>query len=272
MGSIESRSNEAFDAIESEKESKLIRLIKKNGKELMNKKNKNVELLVKNGHDTNCVDNYGLTPLHHAVNNAHERIIKFLLENGSLVNTKERETWSTPIISACSRGDMKIVNLLLQFDADVNIPEKNNFTCLHWACTLGNETLVRLLLSHNADTLFRDNTNMTPVLRAKTEGNIEIVKLLNDHFCNIHNIKTPKNLQSDSDSDEVSIDGNNLEDSPTKDFKSEHHYCCLCWERKKNVVLLWCGHVCVCLFCSQHLKECPICSKGIEKAQKIYIV
>jgi len=38
MGSIESRSNEAFDAIESEKESKLIRLIKKNGKELMNKK------------------------------------------------------------------------------------------------------------------------------------------------------------------------------------------------------------------------------------------
>lgn len=44
--------------------------------------------------------------------------------------------------------------------------------------------------------------------------------------------------------------------------------CCICVERKKNVIFL-CGHG-TCQSCAQQLKTCPICQKPIEKKIPIF--
>lgn len=50
----------------------------------------------------------------------------------------------------------------------------------------------------------------------------------------------------------------------------ETKLCKICFERPMDTVLLGCGHVAVCLFCSQYLQLCPMCSAPIEKVSKIY--
>jgi len=134
---------------------------------------------------------------------------------------------------------------------------------------------VKLLIDKSADITTRDNTNSTPILKAKIEGHINIQKLLVSRFCKIFKTQTPSpfikevgNIQtramqiteeSDSNSVSTSSDG-----TVTK-------YCKVCWENIADGVLLWCGHVTVCMFCSQYLQLCPICCQPIEKVQKVYI-
>ena len=48
----------------------------------------------------------------------------------------------------------------------------------------------------------------------------------------------------------------------------EAFVCCICVERKKNVIFL-CGHG-TCRSCAEQLKTCPICQKPIEKKISTY--
>ena len=45
----------------------------------------------------------------------------------------------------------------------------------------------------------------------------------------------------------------------------------VCWEHSADTVLLWCGHVAVCLYCTQFLELCPICCTRIDKVQRVFI-
>lgn len=68
------------------------------------------------------------------------------LEKGSDINIRERDTYATALVTACSKGDVPMVELLLQFQPDVNIPERSSSTPLHIAASQGDLTLVQLLL------------------------------------------------------------------------------------------------------------------------------
>ena len=46
--------------------------------------------------------------------------------------------------------------------------------------------------------------------------------------------------------------------------------CVVCLEEKREMVLVPCGHACVCEGCSGTLALCPICRATIEKAVKMY--
>eukprot|EP00053_Salpingoeca_punica_P008959 m.80086 g.80086 ORF g.80086 m.80086 type:complete len:336 (-) comp14822_c0_seq1:21-1028(-) len=47
--------------------------------------------------------------------------------------------------------------------------------------------------------------------------------------------------------------------------------CVVCLSAPKNVVLLNCGHVCVCAGCAQQLQACPICRAGIARINPIFV-
>lgn len=52
--------------------------------------------------------------------------------------------------------------------------------------------------------------------------------------------------------------------------------CAVCWESERSYALIPCGHLCLCGQCSinyKHIgyKSCPICRKGVQKVQRIYI-
>lgn len=48
--------------------------------------------------------------------------------------------------------------------------------------------------------------------------------------------------------------------------------CVVCLENKKEIILLPCGHVCLCFGCSnQIISVCPICRKLIQSKSKAFI-
>jgi hypothetical protein len=46
--------------------------------------------------------------------------------------------------------------------------------------------------------------------------------------------------------------------------------CCVCLAKPLQVVLIPCGHACVCRRCSRKLDKCPLCRLDIQATQRIY--
>ncbi|XP_041977519.1 mitochondrial E3 ubiquitin protein ligase 1 [Aricia agestis] len=52
----------------------------------------------------------------------------------------------------------------------------------------------------------------------------------------------------------------------------EHQLCVVCTENPKEIILLPCGHVCLCEDCSENIKhKCPICRERIESRAPAFI-
>ena len=64
--------------------------------------------------------------------------------------------------------------------------------------------------------------------------------------------------------------GDDCAKSP-KNLKEEET-CKVCYDAKINSVLIRCGHMAVCMECSQQLEKCPICRKEIIDVIQIYKV
>jgi hypothetical protein len=56
-------------------------------------------------------------------------------------------------------------------------------------------------------------------------------------------------------------------------YQSDHLKCVICLEKEKCILLLPCGHLCLCESCSGNssLRDCPICRKRIGIKQRAYL-
>lgn len=89
-----------------------------------------VNLFIEYGAEIQIVDNlYGQTPLH-IVPNA--QVLKRLLELGLPVNVASR-TGNTPLLNAVTRGNKEMVQLLLDYGADVAIRNQHGINPVHLA-------------------------------------------------------------------------------------------------------------------------------------------
>ncbi|KIJ12206.1 hypothetical protein PAXINDRAFT_83314, partial [Paxillus involutus ATCC 200175] len=104
-----------------------------------------VELAVVNVED----EDYS-TPLHSACDRGHMNIVELLLAKGADVNAAG-EYSGTPLRMACFRGHMNIVELFLEKGADVNASGGYSDTPLQAACLRGHMNIAKLLLSKGAD-------------------------------------------------------------------------------------------------------------------------
>ena len=59
--------------------------------------------------------------------------------------------------------------------------------------------------------------------------------------------------------------------SDNEPSSDKEHGCIICLTNSRNVVLLNCGHICVCHDCSKQLTSCPICRSQIEKVVPVFI-
>ncbi|NWH80903.1 ANR22 protein, partial [Piaya cayana] len=68
-----------------------------------------------------------------AYNNDFNQVQRLLESNSDYLNVQDRIGGNTPLICACKQGNNRIVSYLLKRNADVNLRNKKDRTCLHYA-------------------------------------------------------------------------------------------------------------------------------------------
>ncbi len=111
-----------------------------------------INWLLENGakEHINNADNVMLnTPLHHAVSNDSINLARDLLSHGANPNQQDKSLQS-PFFLAASKGDKKMVGLLLEFDADPTLVDHKKRTALRVAEDSGYSRIAELI-SHTIE-------------------------------------------------------------------------------------------------------------------------
>jgi ankyrin repeat protein len=106
----------------------------------------------------------GYQPLGLACYFGHYETAEYLIKAGAVVNSPSRNLLgASPILSAATAGHVKIIKLLLRYNANPNARENNGFTPLHAAAQNGDTDMIRLLLFNGADMTICDNQGKLPI-------------------------------------------------------------------------------------------------------------
>ena len=152
-------------------------------------------LVVKYPQHVNTRGGKYMTPLVAALAGRHFQTARHLLHNGAHVNVRGRYGY-TPLRLAAWYGDLEMVQLLLDYEADPNIGDEDNWTPIH-SLPQGSQffgildhgpqmlgDIARLLLEHGADINARTNRGMPPLHIAAEWKTVEVVRVLLEHGAN----------------------------------------------------------------------------------------
>ena len=109
-----------------------------------------MQLLIEKGADVNARDEEGVAPLDNAVWLGSLDAVAILLAHGARLNEVEPKSGATPINEAAYRGNTTVVQYLLQFKPDLEIPDKRGDTPLENAIRMRKEDSALLLLEAEA--------------------------------------------------------------------------------------------------------------------------
>ncbi|GIY84611.1 ankyrin-1 [Caerostris extrusa] len=130
-----------------------------------------IEFALEQGLSINSKDNDGQTALHVASKFNRLKTVKYLVEvkhfliNGRDVNGKGRED---------------VVKVLLDHEANVSACDDGVFP-LHFFCSWGHIKVLKLLLDKNADVNIQTNLGLTPLHYAAQNGHHDLAIMLLDH-------------------------------------------------------------------------------------------
>ena len=134
-----------------------------------------VKCLLELGADINTV-----CPLRAAVFEGNLDMVKFLVENGAMVNIPSRYYNNTCLMLAAVRNNnANIVNYLLENGANLHAKDQDGRTALHYATEQGNFDIVRNLLEAGAANV-KDHGRLTPLMLACMNRNEIAAKFLID--------------------------------------------------------------------------------------------
>lgn len=106
--------------------------------------------------------------------------VKSLLKKGADVNIRDKEKSDTPLIIAALHGRVDIVQLLLEYDANVNTKQEDGMTALMMAAMKGHVGILQLLIFKGADVEAKDGEGVTALMWAAAGGHIGVVVTLLD--------------------------------------------------------------------------------------------
>ena len=87
----------------------------------------------------------------------------------------------SPLADAAEKQDIAAIRTLLKQKADVNAPQPDGMTALHWAAYLDDFEAATVLVGSKADVKATNHYGVAPLSLACQNGNTEIVELLLEH-------------------------------------------------------------------------------------------
>ncbi|XP_059490662.1 uncharacterized protein LOC132205570 [Neocloeon triangulifer] len=133
------------------------------------------------------VDELGRTPLYLAVENGNIDVVRILMENNANPNA-ELSYYMTPLQLAvsCAAPKFEIVRLLVSSDRrDFDIQDEQGMTALHLACMGGHADIMGLLISQGADPDARDKLGNSALQLAESCGHHDAIKMIQG-VLNVH--------------------------------------------------------------------------------------
>ncbi|XP_034382459.1 ankyrin repeat domain-containing protein 16 isoform X2 [Cyclopterus lumpus] len=138
-----------------------------------------VEYLIKQlGVDVEAHNNDYKRPLHEAASMSHQACVSYLLREGATVDSLKKADW-TPLMMACTRRNLGVVQELLCRGADPALKNKDGWNSFHIACREGDPLVVRHILVAAPD-VWRtaSKTRRTALHTAAMHGREEVVQIL----------------------------------------------------------------------------------------------
>ena len=126
-----------------------------------------------NPEDLNCLNCYGYSPLHIASKKGNLQIVNKLLEAKADPNPKNviTEYSSSPLHLAIKKGHLQIIRRLLSAKADLNVLDRERYSPLHLATYYGELDVVKMLLSAKADPNLQGDTGNVTLVHSKPHPN-----------------------------------------------------------------------------------------------------
>ncbi|KAF1313614.1 Serine/threonine-protein phosphatase 6 regulatory ankyrin repeat subunit, partial [Globisporangium splendens] len=118
--------------------------------------------------------------LHSACQRGDLRLVQLLLSRDVPVNATN-EDGDAPLMVASRNGHHELVRVLLKHGASVDMPDKNGVTPLRCAAEKGHHVVAAVLLENNAMVNMGDAAAVTPLYTAAAGGHAEVVTLLLDN-------------------------------------------------------------------------------------------
>ena len=139
--------------------------------------------LLQQGVNVNAISDKGDTALYRACKSQQLKIVQILLEAGADVNLTSKRHY--PVIAACEAGKVELISLLVKAGADVKCSNSNNETCLYAiagsqrpADSVSIVNFIKSLLEARLDVNAYCSQGETALFRASKAGHEHVVRLL----------------------------------------------------------------------------------------------
>lgn len=134
------------------------------------------EALSQNKNCFSIVNDEGFTPLILACYKGNDSVAKCLIQSESAINFNS--SYGTAIMAATVRGNLALVQLLLEHHADPNLSDGQGNTALIYAAMFQNVDIVKVLLLYGAQRDAKDGQGQTAFEHAIKTGNEALINLL----------------------------------------------------------------------------------------------
>jgi hypothetical protein len=109
-----------------------------------------------------------VTPLANAVISRKRELVTKLLDDGHDPNVASLVDGTTPLHHACVAGDIEMVKMLLEKNANVEIQTHDGNYPLHKAARRGAVDIAQLLMKFGANPLVKNSKGMTPAMQVQS--------------------------------------------------------------------------------------------------------